>query len=142
MQPINQDSLLIEHNIMLGIKHVVMVPASFQQEVYNHRAEYAGLSIHGNHGLPLMCLVNYLTYIVLVAAFQEYHNFAMTNRTDNRIFFAESDGYPGKIVQRTTVIDKLKVGHGDCLYACSKTGLDCKQGEAQSGLRQMRRPGC
>jgi hypothetical protein len=104
MQPINLDRSLIEHNIILGVKHVVEVPANLCQKVCNHRAEHAGLLIHGKHGLPSMYLTNYSTYIPLIAALRlgEYHELAKTDRIDDILILAKAASYPVEIVQPTT----------------------------------------
>ena len=131
IQTSNRDRSLIEHKIIMGVKHVVAVLASLCQEVYNHRTEHAGLLIHGKNGLPSMYLINYPTYIPLIAAFVEYHTLVKTNKIDDEIIFIKANGYPVEIVQPTPTIDDLEMMRGDHLYACTKTGLAHKQREAQ-----------
>ena len=60
-----------------------------------------------------MYFTNYSTYIPLIAAVGEYHALANIDGIDDRIIFAEADGYPVEIVQPTTTIDELKMRHGD-----------------------------
>ena len=131
IQTSNRDRSLIEHKIIMGVKHVVAVLASLCQEVYNHRTEHAGLLIHGKNGLPSMYLINYPTYIPLIAAFVEYHIYVKTNQIDDEVIFAKANGYPVEIVETTTTINDLKMMRGDHLYACTKNYLACKRQEAQ-----------
>jgi hypothetical protein len=141
MRPINVDKSLIQHNIIMRVKYIVAVPASLCQEVCNHRAEHAGLLMHGKHGLSLMYFTNYQTHIPLIAAFQEYHNFAKTDGTDTTLLFVKSESYPVDLVQPRTKLVNIEMRFGDYLYMCTTTGLDCKQRKAHGGLRQMRRLG-
>ena len=72
MRPINPERSLIEHDIIVGVEHVVAVPASKHQEVRDHRAEFSVLLIHGKHGLPLWRLTNFSTRIPFGAAYERY----------------------------------------------------------------------
>ena len=92
MQPINLNRSLIEHNIILGIKHEVTVPASLHQEVCNHRAEHAEFLIHGKYGLPSMYLTNYPIHMPLLAAFQESCQYVKNNKISDLIILVKSDG--------------------------------------------------
>ena len=72
MQPINLNISLIEHTIILGIKHIVVVPVYSRQNLYKHKEKYTDFLIHGKRGLPSMYIINYPIYIPLVAASLEH----------------------------------------------------------------------
>ena len=91
IRPINLDRLLIEHNIIMGVEHIVVVPASLCQEVCDHKGGHAGLLTHGKHGLPLMCLTKYSTCIPLIAAFVEYQTLAKNDEIEDELIFAKAD---------------------------------------------------
>ena len=86
----------------MGVKHVVAVPASLNQDMCNDRAEHANFLIHGKYG-PHMGVPHSLLNIHS----PRYSICGITHtrqdgNIDDETIFAKPDSYPAEIVQPTT----------------------------------------
>ena len=137
MRSINLDKLLIEHNIVCGIEHIVAVPVHSCRNLWKDKEKHAVILIHDKHGLPSLQIINYPTYIPSVAAAGEYKEYTFNEGIGETPIFVKSDGYPMQIVQLKSTIDELDIKCGEYLYACTTDGIGCDQQEAQNDSRSM-----
>ena len=77
MQSIHLDKLLIEHNIVCGIEHIVSVPVHSCQKLWENKEKHAVILIHGRHGLPSLQIINYPNYIPFVEAADDYKEYIL-----------------------------------------------------------------
>ena len=82
MRSINLDKLLIEHNIVCGIEHIVAVPVHSCQKLWENKEKHAVILIHGIHGLPSLQIINYPNYISFLEPSEDFKEYIF-NKINN-----------------------------------------------------------
>ena len=140
MQPINLNRFLIEHNIILWIKHIVVMLISLCQKICDYEEIYADFVIHGNYRLSSMYITNYPIYTPLLVAFLECKQYVRNEGIAEReIDLSKFDDCPMQRVKSETTINKLVIRHVYFIYAYTPDDLRRKQRESQGGSRQIAR---
>ena len=75
MQLINLEKLLIEHNVVCGIEHILAVPVHSCQKLPENMENHADVLNHDRHGLPSLQITNYPKYIPFVVAVEDYNKY-------------------------------------------------------------------